>query len=116
MSRKRLYPGCGRAGRDIVVAGGTASTSSEILDLDSLTWRAGPAVNATKSYGHPAAVQLAETFLLVGGKDQGDGDIDAVLEYDPAGEAWITRNETVPGSTGGENLIVVAVPDEFRDC
>ena len=62
-----------------------------------------------------ASVQLAETFLLVGGKDRND-DIDAVLEYDPATEAWITRNETVIGSTGGENLIVVGVPDEFRDC
>ena len=63
MSRPRMDHACARVGRDVVVFGGE---SSELLNLDSMTWSKGPGTGGVY-FATSQVYQTAETFFNVGG-------------------------------------------------
>ena len=87
-----------------VVAGGRNDATSEILDLDTLTWRTGPSFPQVvdKSYG----AQFGNTFVVVyeGG----------ILEFDPENEAWINGPETL--DTFRSEPAAIFVRDNIVSC
>ena len=79
--------------KHLVVAGGDRDTESQIFDLDTMAWRTGPAL--------PTAIKLArvlqdgDTFLILGGYNNVVKSMDTIIEFDPATESWISREETL---------------------
>ena len=87
-----------------VVAGGEEDFTSEILDLDTLTWRDGPRFPriVDGSYG----AQFGDTFVVVYSS--------VILEFDPENEAWITRPETLDPPR--YDMTAVFVKDKIVNC
>ena len=81
-------------GAEVVVAGGGLNRNSvDILSLSTMEWRAGPALPKAISWAQ--SVAFGDSFLLIGGGDGGGYYYDTIYEYDPNGEAWIERPETI---------------------
>ena len=87
-----------------VVAGGRSKSTSEILDLDTLTWRVGPPMPMTvdRAYG----AQYGNTFVVV--------HEFGIYEFDPENEAWITREETL--DNGRRDTVAIFVSDNMVNC
>lgn len=81
-----------------VVAGGEHATT-QILDLDTLVWRDGEDL----SVDYPSHVQFGNTFLVVGGTDS-----DAIYEFEPDSETWITRTERLSSEKKGFTTMMVS--------
>ena len=101
-----------------IVAGGYGDAgyldSVEILELSSLTWSQGP--NLPFPIIRAASVPFGDTFLIVGGISNGDGEeLKTILEYDPVEEIWLVRPEEL--SIGRDYLhAVTAVNSNFINC
>ena len=97
MSFERSFASCGRVGDDIVVVGHNqgdeAGNSTEIFSLTNKTWRMGPSVPGFGiCFNSSPAVQLKDTFLLVGGYDC-IRLYDKIYEFDAVNYDWIEREE-----------------------
>lgn len=89
------FPNCGmvknkKNGREIMMVSGN---ETRVLDLGTLSWRDGPPVPGGTQHG--ATVQVGDTFLLTGGHGNDYAIDEHIWEYDPSGEKWIERNETL---------------------
>ena len=86
--------------------------STEILDLDTMQWSAGP--NLPGPRYDAASVPYKNTFLVVGGKDGGHAVQDTIFEFDPETGDWITRIEQM---TLKRSLFAAfMVPDYAVNC
>ena len=122
-----------------VVAGGQSSSSADILNLETMEWRAGP--NLPSKYDtrggflnntytkcereidflllflvalrSSASVAYKSTFLLVGGLTSSNYD-DTIFEFDPETDEWIQRNEML--SEGKDRLMAIMVQDDIVNC
>ena len=88
-----------------MVAGGLNSSSTEILDLNMLTWRSGSPLNGPL---HGAGSVSYNEFMIVLGGEDGDGTLtNEILEYQADTDVWTTRIETLPqGRARGRALLV----------
>ena len=112
MAVAREYHSCGRAGRNIVVVGGYAANgaegTSEIFNLDTMTWSAGPGVpTSSRYYRAGQTFQLEDTFYLMGGFN-GNTYLDTVFEFVPEFGIWTERKERM--MTARDRFAVVPVP------
>ena len=104
-------------GSKLVVSGGydvnstLMSSTSEILDLNTLTWTDGPDLPQQLGYG--ASVQFQDTFLAIGGSGN-SGLTDTIYQYDYTNNVWIERSEKIP--TKGLYKAIFLVPDEAVNC
>ena len=88
----------------------TYYTSTEILNLDTLEWSAGPAL--PEALGFATAVQYRNTFLIVGGS--GSTILDTIYEYDAENDDWVSRPETL--AVPRDNCAAFMMPDDAVDC
>ena len=112
MAIAREYHSCGKIDNDIVVVGGyafeDAEKTSEIFNLETHSWRAGPGVpTESGQFWLSQVYQLENTFYLMGGYD-GHADIDAIFELDIESSTWKKREESL-GRARGDHA-VVAMP------
>ena len=86
--------------------------SSEILNLNALTWSNGPAFD--NSYSFMESVPYRDSFLLVGGRTGGESYLKTIHEYDASKEDWVLRSE----SLGEEKEATTAIMVDFNvvDC
>merc|ERR1719449_363561 len=93
---KRSGPACGllqdSTGRFIVVAGGYKSSTSEILNLDTLEWSEGPQLPNDVYGGSMVSVMDGQELVLIGGfESTATGQIlrmnSSMKSWEPAG-AW----------------------------
>ena len=94
-------------GKKMFVVVGGNKLSSEILDLETMTWRDGPTAGGW--YSNNVAAQFGDTFVVVG------GDVtDNIYEFDAENEAWIERHEKL--STERRDTTAVFVKDNVVNC
>ena len=112
METSRYDPSCGlirnpENGAEIVLAGyGT----SEIFNLESMTWREGP---ESPYFYYASSAQLENTFLIVGGYD-GTKSIDTIYEFDQINYDWILRSQKLPTPLRFSGVVVV--PKDTIGC
>ena len=70
MKERRGGHSCSLYRGEVVVMGGYGLTSTEILNLSSLEWRAGPALPSPVHYGLSTVYQ--DTLYLVDGEGEGE--------------------------------------------
>ncbi len=100
--------------QEIVVTGGYENPRlTEILNLDTLEWREGPAFPAFISNG--ASVPYGKTFLAVGGLIQGGGgNSNNIYSFDPDAEEWVEISRVM--TLEREWFAPVVVPPGYADC
>lgn len=90
--------------REVVLGGGAAESfaerASEILDLDSLTWRQGPPLPERMSSA--LAVPWRKSFVILGGPNE-------IYEY--VEELWWKREEKLRRKKPSYGAVLVQVPD-----
>lgn len=110
----RKYPACGLIenptnGLEIVAAGGDQSpTTSEILSLATLTWRAGPAVPA--GLKRASYAQVGPTFIVAGGSEGSRN----IYKFDEANYGWILLDRQLAVERHWFPLI--PLPEELGLC
>ena len=72
--------------REIVVAGGYLSKTSEILDLDKNEWREGPDLPVATEIYAPRSVQFEDSFVIVGGTGNNNGK--GILKFNARNYTW----------------------------
>ena len=90
---KRSGPACGllenTKGRFIVVAGGYKSSTTEILNLDTLEWSMGPELPSDVYGGSMVSVKNGQELLLVGGYGSGAGGATTnILKMNSSMASW----------------------------
>ena len=95
-------------GVEVVLAGyGT----SEIFNLASGTWREGP---DTPYFNFATSAQLKDTFLVVGGRDEGNQSLDTIYQFDHLEYRWILKSQRLNTPRYGPG--VVALPADYLQC
>ena len=93
-----------------MAAGGVDEISSDILDLSTMTWRAGPDFPEPRENG--ASVPFGDSFIVVGGQS---GDLltyyDDILRFDPATEDWVVMDEKI--AFANDDVTAIMVPDPY---
>ena len=110
MSRPRMDHACARVGRDVVVFGGE---SSELLNLDSMTWSKGPGTGGVY-FATSQVYQTAETFFNVGGsydEDATEEGTDYLYAFDSESYGWVKKKEVL--MTARDLHAVVGVPNKL---
>ena len=87
-----------------VVAGGRNKQTSEILDLDTLTWRDGPPFSSIVD--RSSSTQYGNTLVVVAA--------NGIYEFDPEHEAWITLDETLDPARS--EVVPIFVSDRIVNC
>ena len=99
---------CGKIGRDIHVVGGDqnpdALDTTEIFNLDTLTWSAGPRAPVCCE---AAVYQGEDTFYIIGGV--GGDTLESVYRFDEASFSWKLSDEKKL-ETARSQHVVVTVP------
>ena len=97
----------------ILVAGGTSTTSSEFLNLETLVWE--PKANLPKQIHLAASVPYLDSFLIVGGaKNFNEEFYDSIFYYNPSNNDWDLLEQTL--MFGRDQLAAFLVPDSFNPC
>ena len=93
MAEPRVYHGCVLTpDRKIVVTAGIIQATTEIYDLVSGTWSAGPSLPIALFQANAVLMDGLPTVL--GGRAPGQLN-EAIFQLTDANE-WVTRNETLP--------------------
>ncbi len=113
--RPKNRPGCGKiVNRDGAIEVVVASDgTSEIFSFDTMSWRTGPEMPFIgNSFGND---QLGDTFVLVGGRNSGDGTIfDTVYQFDPIHYHWILKPYHLDSPRFDSTLLTV--PKDVIQC
>ena len=104
-------PACGfiqnTAGRFIVVAGGYESSTTELLNLDTLEWSPGPTLPGNVYGGSLVSVMDEQELVLVGGYDTAARS--QILRLDSTMDSWIPAGNL---STPRFSSVALGVPVE----
>ena len=97
---------------EIVIIGGDKDSSSQIFNLNSMSWRDGNDLDIELWSG--ASVPYGDTFLLVGGfSEPARREVDTIYKYD------VVSDRIFPIGTlnmARRYHTAVFVPDNFVDC
>ena len=94
------------------VGGGTGDDGkTEILDLETLTWRPGPNFPTNSRANDGESLQYRDTFLAVGGYSWGKSEELAIWKYMPDEEEW-----TVVAMMENKRQKFAAIPLPFDTC
>ena len=93
----------------VVAAAGDNEGSTEFLNLEETEWHFGPQLPNVIKGG--ASVQLENTFLIVGGNDDGRDALDTIWTFDTDAETWVLLNEHL--ATARRYTAAFLVPDDF---
>ena len=96
----------------LVVAGGDETPSTDILDMDTMTWRPGPRLPF--EILSAASVPFKEGFLIVGGYGGlQDTYLNSIFYFDPSREEW----DLMYNMTSARYLpAAFLIPDWFANC
>lgn len=97
----------------VVVAGGFTyddkvrlyDLTTEILDLETLTWSAGPETPGGRRLSSSVSVPFGDSFVVVGG-DTFDSQ-RRVHQFDPVNMTWIKREETLQNDRSNHAAFIV---------
>ena len=81
----------GNSTKEVVVSSGfddTTGSKTEILDLETLTWREGPAFPTGTNIYDGAPLQYKNSFLVSGGLGPA-GNSDEIWFFDPNYDSWV---------------------------
>jgi hypothetical protein len=105
----RNFPACGLVnGVDVVL---TSDGTTSIFSLTSQKWRAGKALPAVDRGA--VGVQMAESFLVVGGKDD-TSSLDTVYEFNSVSYEWNLKTLTLDEPK--YSVAAVGASDDFAIC
>ncbi len=96
------------SGPELVVA---SQSRSQIFDLKRRVWREGPDTPYFDEAGH---AQLADTFIVVGGRSLSRDYLDTIYKFDYVHYTWELMEQKLQVAVKG--LAVVTVPDHFLSC
>ena len=96
----------------VIVAGGQDTKTSEIFDLAMQTWRYGPDLPVSEELNWGASVQHGDTFLIIGGYDNGYSD--SILSFDATLESWVELPQKL--TQGRSRFAAFLVPEDFVTC
>ena len=120
---RRGYSACGYViredgAKEIVIAGGGTAlnlqNSTEILSLDTLTWRYGPDLPYSGNLVGLASVQMEKSFLAVGGSNSpnsGGLKYKSIFKYDNENDRWLELPQKL--KEGGFLYDVIPVPESY---
>ena len=77
--------------KEIVVASGYSAVTgniTEILNLDSLTWRLGPHFPSERKTIYGTSMQYGDSFLAIGGETQDYGFRNETWYFNPENYQW----------------------------
>lgn len=96
----------------IMLAGGYDETSTEFLDLQTLTWE--PKHSLPLDIYYAASVPFKDSFLIVGGHHYNANDyLKSIYYYNPATDKWDFLRDM---SRSREEFTAFMVPDSFANC
>ena len=108
--------------KHLVVAGGNIGakigakseiSSTFIMSLETMTWRAGPDLPQPRREG--VSVQFQDTFLIVGGISSGDANYqNDIYQFNSNLEIWTKRAEKL--ITKRANFAAFFIPQEIAQC
>lgn len=117
MKQARASHACGLVkGRNIVAAGGATGAGGDLASVEIYSLETGDWKNGTKlpmGMRLMAAVQLEETFMLVGGK-QNKTYLDSIYMYNEKKDIFVKTKEKL--KKGRPELLAVLVPEKFNFC
>ena len=102
-------------GHEVVIAGGSNTKKSQIVDLDTYEWRFGPDLPVFDELSMPAAVQFEDSFLVMGGWDTLDHRYqDRIFKFDPVNYEW----EILPHKLqmARSSFTAILVPSSYIPC
>lgn len=110
MENVRHNPACFRINGDVIVAGGDhpSYTSVEIFSLTTLEWREG-ANFPDKGIQLASTVPYRDTFLVVGGRDSAEKNLDTIYQFDPSTYRFVKRSERL--QTARSRHVTIPVPE-----
>lgn len=99
--------------KGILVSGGLGRTTSEFLDLQTLTWL--PKADLPIDIMDGASVGYGDSFIIVGGYYySGFTDIDEIHYYNAELDVWEEMYQKLDYETS--ELTSFTVPDEYANC
>lgn len=99
--------------KGVLVAGGDLESSSEFLNINTMqTWE--PRASLPYIISHGASVPYQDSFLVVGGYNAEDLDLDTIYYCDPERDAWELFNQRLEDIRS--NLVAILVPDDYVMC
>lgn len=103
----------------IIVYGGNGFPSIvhavEMFHLSNMTWTAGPTPPYSISSYYNHALQLNDTFVVVGvNANQGNGNKRDMLIFDPLTNDWALWDRILPFNNFAESSILI--PDGIINC
>ena len=100
----------------IVVAGGWSAgkyiNTVEILDLTTLTWKKGSPYPVPA--GYMGTVPFGDTFITVGGYQQGVGAISTMYKYEPLSNRWSRLPYRLSTPMYGQGFVLPANRDALE--
>ena len=100
------HPGSGK--KEVIVAGGIFSALTTIYDIDNDEWREGPPLPEVRFWG--TAVPVGNTFLIVGGSNQGQATQTAIWKYNIGNNGWDVMGKFL--AAGRNHFSAFWVPDD----
>lgn len=100
--------------KGILVAGGkTKVTTTEFLNLQTLTWSPKASLPFDISWG--STVEFGQSFAIIGGVSDTRGyELNTILYYDPESDSWRVLDKTLKKPR--QQFSAFWVSDEFAKC
>ena len=106
---KRTHPSCGflniTSGRFVVLAAGYGSSTTEILNLDTLMWTMGPSTGVDLYGGSMVSVKEDSELILIGGYST--TSLSQILRMNSSMNSWETVGHL---NTARYDAVAIAVP------
>ena len=106
--------------KEIVVTTGyeiyETKNTTEILNLDTLTWRSGPEFPVDGNAFYGASAPYKDSFLAMSGYRRPDTPggawtkVDEVWYFDPSSDEWVLKEGRL--ETPREHFIALTIPDD----
>jgi hypothetical protein len=99
-------------GFEIVVAGGFATNTVQVFNIESQRWTSGSGMPAAASYSG-STVPYGDSFAVIGGFD-GTTQTDSIYIYAKETKTWSTSEETM--QMARRHASAVPIPDTLASC
>ena len=84
--------------------------SVAIYNLESDSWRAGTELDIALA----ASVEFEDSFLLIGGFEDGPVEMNTIYQYDATNDFWILRPERL--ELARDTALAILVDDTVATC